>query len=60
MLTAGSVMAITFLKFWSARTHELERKQAAAKEVVKVEPAKDAAVQAEPSLSDSLVSETLG
>lgn len=53
-------MAITFLKFWSARTHELERKQAAAKEVVKVEPAKDAAVQAEPSLSDSLVSETLG
>lgn len=53
-------MAIMFLKFWSARTHELERKQAVAKEVAKVEPVKDAAVQTEPSLSDALVSETLG
>ncbi|PCH05162.1 Protein of unknown function DUF1640 [Penicillium occitanis (nom. inval.)] len=56
----SAMMAITFLKFWSARTHELERKQAVAKEIAKVEPVKDAAVQTEPSLSDALVSETLG
>lgn len=60
LLTCCAVMALTFLKFWSARTHELERKQAVAKEIAKVEPAKDAAVQTEPSLSDALVSETLG
>ena len=53
-------MAITFLKFWSARAHELERKQAIAKETAKLEPVKDAAVQTEPSLSDALASETLG
>ncbi|RAO64995.1 uncharacterized protein BHQ10_001007 [Talaromyces amestolkiae] len=56
----SAMMALTFLKFWSARAHELERKQALAKEVAKVEPVKDAAVQTEPSLSDSLASETLG
>uniref|UniRef100_A0A093XUZ4 Uncharacterized protein C27B12.07 n=1 Tax=Talaromyces marneffei PM1 TaxID=1077442 RepID=A0A093XUZ4_TALMA len=56
----SAMMAITFLKFWSARTHELERKQAVAKEAAKVESVKDAAVQTELPLSDTLVSETLG
>ncbi|EED19304.1 conserved hypothetical protein [Talaromyces stipitatus ATCC 10500] len=56
----SAMMAITFLKFWSARSHELERRQAAAKEIAKLETVKDAAVQTEPSLSDTLASETLG
>lgn len=54
------MMAITFLKLYSTRTHELERRQAVAKETAKVEPVKDAAVQSEPSLSDTLGSESLG
>lgn len=53
-------MAITFLKFWSTRSRELERKQAVAKETAKLEPMKDAAMQPELSLSDTLASETLG
>jgi hypothetical protein len=53
-------MAIAFLKVYSTRTHEIERKQTAAKEAAKHEPAKDVAVQTEASLSDTLVSESLG
>lgn len=55
-------MAITFLKFYSVRTHDLEKKQAAVKASPTVEHVTEAAApsEASPSLSEALASETLG
>jgi hypothetical protein len=55
-------MAITFLKFYSVYTHDLEKKQAAVKASPTAEHVNEAAPQSEtsPSLSDALASETLG
>lgn len=55
-------MAITFLKFYSVYTHDLEKKQATAKASPTAEQVTEAAPQSEasPSLSEALASETLG
>ncbi|CRG86250.1 Conserved oligomeric Golgi complex subunit 1 [Talaromyces islandicus] len=58
----SALMAITFLKFYSVYTHDLEKKQTAAKASPTPEHVTEAAAQSEtsPSLSDALASETLG
>ncbi|KAH8695097.1 hypothetical protein BGW36DRAFT_428985 [Talaromyces proteolyticus] len=56
----SALMAIAFFKFYSVYTHDLQKKQAAAKSAATAEPVHDAAIQTQSSLSDALASESLG
>jgi hypothetical protein len=53
-------MIILFLKYYSVHNHAQKVKEAAAAEAAISEPAKDIAIQTEPSLSDALATESLG
>ncbi|KAL1970297.1 hypothetical protein VTN77DRAFT_5457 [Rasamsonia byssochlamydoides] len=59
-IATSAIMIILFLKYYSVHTHARKMKEAAAAEAAVSEPLKNVGVQTEPSLSGTLVTESLG